>query len=126
VLYIDDDDAMVFLVTRMLQRRGYQVSGYTDPLQGLKALREDPAAFDLALTDHNMPGMSGVDVAREIRDIRPDLPVALASGYITDGLRSEAAEAGVRDIIFKPNVVEDFCDVVHDLAQGSTSSQRSA
>jgi PAS domain S-box-containing protein len=126
VLYIDDDDAMVFLVTRMLQRRGYRVSGFTDALQGLKALREDPAAFDLALTDHNMPAMSGVDVAREIRDIRPDLPVALASGYITDGLRAEAAEAGVRDIIFKPNVVEDFCDVVHNLAQSSARSQRSA
>jgi CheY-like chemotaxis protein len=120
VLYIDDDDAMVLLVTRMLQRRGYKVSGFTDPVQGIAALRADPAAFDLALTDHNMPAMSGIDVAREIRAIRADLPIALASGYITEAMRAEAAEAGVSDIIFKPNVVEDFCDVVHNLAQGKS------
>jgi two-component system cell cycle sensor histidine kinase/response regulator CckA len=108
----------VLLVTRRLEQRGYRVSGFTDPLQGLAALRADPMTFDLALTDHNMPATSGIDVAREIRGIRADLPIALASGYITEAMRAEAAAAGVSDIVFKPNVVEDFCDLVHNLAQG--------
>jgi CheY-like chemotaxis protein len=59
-----------------------------------------------------MPGMSGLDVAREIRLIRPDLPVAIASGFITDELRESAAAMGIHDLIFKPNAVEEFCDVV--------------
>jgi CheY-like chemotaxis protein len=49
------------------------------------------------------------------------VPVALVSGYITEALRAEAADAGVHDIIFKPNVVEDFCDVLHNLVQAKHS-----
>jgi PAS domain S-box-containing protein len=112
VLYVDDEESLVFLVTRMLKRRGFEVSGHTDQQEGLAALRADPHAIDLAVVDYNMPGMSGLDVAREIRLIRPDLPVAIASGFITDELREAAAAMGIHDLIFKPNAVEEFCDVV--------------
>jgi PAS domain S-box-containing protein len=122
VLYIDDDEAMLFLVKRMLGRHGYQVTAFVDAAEGLRTLRADPTAFDLALTDHNMPGMSGIDVAREIRALRPDLPVALASGYISDDIRTDAIDAGVREIIFKPDMVEEFCEMVQRLAQRSTET----
>jgi CheY-like chemotaxis protein len=112
VLYIDDEESLVFLVSRMLQRRGFEVSGHTDQQEGLAALRSDPHRIDLAVVDYNMPGMSGLDVAREIRAIRPALPVAIASGFITDELREAAAAMGIHDLIFKPNAVEEFCEVV--------------
>jgi CheY-like chemotaxis protein len=112
VLYLDDEDSLVLLVKRLLQRRGYRVSGYECQQEALDALRADPAAFDLVVTDFNMPGMSGLDVAREVQSIRADLPVVIASGYIDDALRVKAEGAGVRDLIFKANVVEEFCDAV--------------
>jgi PAS domain S-box-containing protein len=100
VLYLDDDEALIYLVKRLLDRRGYRVTAFTDQNAALAALRANPAAFDLVLTDYNMPGMSGLDVAREARAIRADLPVAVASGYIDEELQVQAAGVGVRELIF--------------------------
>ena len=63
-----------------------------------------------------MPGMSGLDVAREVRTIRADLPVVIASGFIDETLRKSAVGAGVREVIFKANAVEDLCDAFVRLA----------
>ncbi len=116
ILYIDDDEAIVFLMTRLLQRQGYHVSVYTDPRDALAAVRAQPDAFDLVVTDYNMPGMSGLEVARALREIRADLPVALASGYITDELRAQAPAAGVKELIYKPNTVDELCAVIARVA----------
>jgi PAS domain S-box-containing protein len=115
ILYLDDDEAQVFLVTRMLERRGYRVSGFLNQREALDALKRDPGSFHLVVTDYSMPGMSGLDVARAVREIRADLPVAVATGYVTDQLQAQATDAGVRDVIFKPNVVQEFIDVVQRL-----------
>jgi PAS domain S-box-containing protein len=123
VVYIDDDESLVFLVKRLLERQGYRVSGYCNQRLALEAIAKRPEAFDLVVTDYNMPGMSGIDVASGVRAIRRDLPVALASGYITEELRGQAAEAGVRELIFKPNVVQEFCDVVARLVAESAISR---
>jgi CheY-like chemotaxis protein len=64
------------------------------------------------MTDYNMPGMSGIDVAREVLAINPALPVAVASGYISDELQAEAAAAGVTEVVFKTDAVEAFCEIV--------------
>jgi signal transduction histidine kinase/ActR/RegA family two-component response regulator len=117
ILYLDDDESLVYLVQRLLERRGYRVSGYTDQREALDAIRADPAMFDLVVTDYNMPGMSGLDVARSARAIRADLPIAIASGFIDETLRSQAESAGVHELIFKANEVEELCDAFERLAQ---------
>ena len=126
VLYIDDDEAIVFLMTRMLERQGYRVSGYTDPLQALAAVRDDAAQFDLAVTDYNMPGMSGLEVAHALKEIRTDLPVALASGYINEELEQKAPAAGVSELIYKPDTVEGLCEAVARLAQTAGRKSKSS
>jgi len=115
VLYLDDDEALAMLVTRLLERRGYRLSAFTDQRAALNALRKDPNGFDLVVTDYNMPGMSGLDVAREVRSIRADLPVAVASGFVDEKLQALSVDAGVVEVIFKAHVVEDFCDAVQRL-----------
>ncbi len=117
ILYIDDDEALVFLVKRLLERRGFRVSGYSDQQQALDALRADPTAVDLVVTDYNMPGMSGLDVAREVKTIRPNLPLAVASGFIDATLLAQAGEVGVLEVISKANAVEDLCDAFVRLAR---------
>ena len=117
ILYVDDDEAIVFLMTRLLRRQGYRVSGYTDAREALVAVRAQPEGFDLAVTDYNMPGMSGLEVARALREIRADLPVALASGYITEELRAQAPAAGVRELVYKPNTADELCAVISRLAK---------
>ena len=112
ILYLDDDDTLVFLVRRLLERRGYKVTALTDQHEAIDAVRASPDGFHLLMTDYNMPGMSGVDVAREVLAINPRLPVAVASGYISDELQAEAAAAGVTEVVFKTDAVEAFCEVV--------------
>ncbi|MBI3375300.1 MAG: response regulator [Betaproteobacteria bacterium] len=126
ILYIDDDESLVFLVRRLLERRGYRVSGYTNPGEALAALRAHPQLFDLVVTDYNMPGMSGLDVAREVRAIRGNLPVAVASGFIDQTLRSQAAGAGVRELIFKADAAEDLCEAFARLAQTAGAKSKSS
>lgn len=118
VMYVDDDQALVFLVQRLLRRRGYEVNGYTDPHEATAALRADPQAYDLLVTDYNMPGFCGVDLVREARLIRPDLPVALASGYVTAEIEQAALAEGAQALIHKPNDVEELCATVQRLIVG--------
>lgn len=115
ILYIDDDEAQVFLMKRMLERWGYRVSAFQAQRDALDALHTGEPGFDLVVTDYNMPGMSGLEIAREVRDARPALPVILISGYITDALRAQAAQAGVRELIAKADDIEELRDAIQRL-----------
>jgi PAS domain S-box-containing protein len=119
VLYVDDDEALVFLVTRVLARHGLKVTGHHRAADALAAIRAEPAAFDLLLTDFNMPEMSGVELAQHVGSIRADLPIVLTSGFITDEVRAAAIHAGIRHLIYKPNTVDELCNVVLRLVRES-------
>lgn len=114
-MYVDDDHALVSLVQRLLRRRGYQVSGFLDPREATAALEQNPHAYDLLVTDYNMPGYCGVDLVRDSKRIRPDLPVALASGYVTAEIEAQALDAGALALIHKPNDVDELCETVDRL-----------
>jgi CheY-like chemotaxis protein len=116
ILYIDDDEAQLFLIKRMMERWGYRVTAYSEHQAALDALLLDSERrFDLVVTDFNMPGMSGLEIARAMRDVRPDFPVIVVSGYITDELRVQAAAAGVRELLAKPHDLELLRDVIQRL-----------
>jgi CheY-like chemotaxis protein len=124
VLYLDSEEAIIFLMKRLLERRGYRVSGYTDAREALAAVRVSPGQFDLAVTDYNMPGMSGLRVAEMLREIRADLPVVRASGYITEELRLKAPAAGVRELIYKPNTADKLREAVARIANARSGAER--
>ncbi|MBA4213518.1 MAG: hybrid sensor histidine kinase/response regulator [Polaromonas sp.] len=115
VLYVDDDESMAFLVQRFLDRNGYRVTTCTSPDDALRCLRSAEDEFTLCITDYNMPGMSGLTLAKEIKTLRPHLPVAIASGYISDELRLLAPKAGIDELIYKPNSVEELCRTIERL-----------
>ncbi len=119
VMYVDDDEALVFLVKRALTRKGFRVSTFTDPHLACDELRTNAMAYDLVVTDYNMPGYCGIDLLREARLIRPELPVALASGYVTTEIEESAFAEGARALIHKPNDVEALCETVQRLIQES-------
>jgi CheY-like chemotaxis protein len=119
VMYVDDDQALVFLIARVLKRKGFTVTTFTDPQEAQVALRADAQAFDILVTDYNMPGYSGIDLLRYAKLIRPDLPVALASGYVTPELEQSAIREGASALIYKPNDVSEFCETVQRLITGN-------
>jgi two-component system cell cycle sensor histidine kinase/response regulator CckA len=122
VMYVDDDQALVFLMARVLTRKGFQVTTFSDPLEAKAALEDNPEAFDLLVSDYNMPGYSGIDLLRDAKRIRPDLPVALASGYVTPELEQSAIQEGASALIYKPNDVNEFCETVQRLVTGSDAA----
>ncbi len=69
----------------------------------------------------NGPGMSGLDVAREVRAIRKELPIAITSGFIDEDLRVEATRVGAIELISKPFMTQDFFAIVKRLASGEES-----
>jgi PAS domain S-box-containing protein len=113
VLYVDDEEALVFLTTRVLERLGYHVTGCIDAVQALQDFRADPFSFDAVVSDLSMPGMSGIEFARELKAIRADLPIVMTSGYIRDEDLNLVRELGIRDLVLKPNTVEELGAVLH-------------
>jgi PAS domain S-box-containing protein len=113
VLYVDDDEVMAVMVERLLQRLGYDVVCHQDPQAALAAVRARPDAFDIAVTDLNMPGLSGLDVAREIVRVRGDLPVIISSGNLPEELEADARTAGVRALLHKQYTLEELGPAIH-------------
>jgi CheY-like chemotaxis protein len=121
-MYVDDDQALVFLVERVLRRKGFTVTSFTDPFEAQAALTERAQDFDLLVTDYNMPGFSGVDLLRAAKALRPNLPVALASGYVTPEIEKSAFEAGASALVYKPNDVNELCETVQRLILGANAA----
>lgn len=115
VMYVDDDSALVFLVERVLKRKGFRVTAFTDPHLAAEALRANAQAFDLLVTDYNMPGYCGIELLQEAQRIRSDLPVALTSGYITAEIEHSALQAGASALIYKPNDVTELAQTLLQL-----------
>jgi PAS domain S-box-containing protein len=125
VLYVDDEESLVYLITRVLQRLGYRVAGFTDANEALAAFRSDPAAYEAVVTDLSMPSMSGIEFASHVLRLRPEVPVVMTSGYVRPKDRESVMKTGVRDLLLKPNTVEELGDVLHRLmlqtrAQGAS------
>jgi PAS domain S-box-containing protein len=112
VLCVDDDDVMRLAEQGVLEALGYLVTSFADAAEALEAVRTAPHAFDLVVADYNMPGMSGLELARALAALRPGLPVIISTGYITDALRTRAAALGVRELVRKENTVEELGSAV--------------
>jgi DNA-binding NtrC family response regulator len=120
ILYLDDEQPLVFLMTRMLTHLGHKVSGFTSGKEAIEAFRASPAEFDLILTDMSMPHMSGLDFAQEILKIAPQARVVIATGCIDPNWAEHARTCGVREVIEKPNSVADMSQVVTRLLAAGT------
>ncbi len=112
ILFVDDEEAIVNLEAQMLERLGYRVAAYTGSKKALEAFAADPGAFDLVITDMAMPSMTGIQLARRLVAIRPDIPVILSSGYSDAITREEPAKSGIRAILHKPVTKGDLANTI--------------
>jgi PAS domain S-box-containing protein len=113
ILLLDDEPALTLSMQRLLVRLNYQVTTTNSARESLQWCRRDPAQFDLVITDLTMPEMTGLEVARQLRDLRPDLPVILASGFSADLDRETLAAAGVCELLEKPISRITLANVIH-------------
>jgi PAS domain S-box-containing protein len=102
ILYVDDEPAIVRLAARSLEDLGYEVVGCSDPARAWTVFCEHPAAFDFVVTDAAMPGLSGLDLAKDLLASRPDIPILMTSGHVRPEDELDARAAGVRELLQKP------------------------
>lgn len=102
MLCVDDDAAIVRLLTRWLGRCGFDAVGISDPMIAMEQLSNTRSSVHALITDQNMPGMTGLELARLAVAVRPGLPVFLATGRNDCLLPDELACSGVTYLVAKP------------------------
>ena len=116
--------ALVLVTRRRLEQSGYRVTGCTDPNQALELFRANPGAFDAVVTDLSMPRMPGAELVRAIRQIRSDVPVIMASGYLRPEDHEAAERLGVTELVSKPVDFKDLVRRLHRLLTPDLASQK--
>jgi PAS domain S-box-containing protein len=101
VIYVDDDEAMVLLMRVGLTMRGYDVLALTDPVNALERIRTAPAKYAALITDYNMPTLSGLELAKQVHESAPDMPIFVLSGFIDERLQTLSGTAGIRGLFQK-------------------------
>jgi PAS domain S-box-containing protein len=112
ILFVDDEEALVFLASRLLPRVGYRVTGHSDALQALADFRVRAAEFDAVVTDMTMPGLSGPELVRELWKVRPDIPIIMTSGYLRPEDIESVRGLGVGELIPKPLSMQELTRVI--------------
>ena len=115
ILYVDDEEPLVFLTKRLLERRGYRVTGFTDAFAALEAFTAGDAQFDLVITDQSMPGLCGTDLALQMLQAKPNTRIVLVSGYLRPEDIDYAKSIGTSEVVLKPNTADELVATVHRL-----------
>jgi CheY-like chemotaxis protein len=110
VMIVDDEKPLVAVAEETLAKLGYEPVGFSSSAAALQAFRDAPQRFDIVLTDETMPELTGTDLAREIRRLRPDIPILLMSGYSGLQLHERAREVGIREVLRKPLQSKDIAE----------------
>jgi PAS domain S-box-containing protein len=119
ILLVDDEPALTAIYQQVMRRLNYQVTTCNSARASVDLFRADPGQFDLVITDLTMPEMNGLEVARQIRALRPEVPVVLSSGQGHNLTEADLQEAGVRELLNKPVSLPALAELVHRLLTNS-------
>ena len=102
ILFIDDESSLVNLARRFFTAHGYRIRAFADSREAWEFFRRDPSAVDIIVTDQTMPHLTGTELARRVRTLKPGLPVILCTGH-SAGIGPQAlADQGIALLLQKP------------------------
>ena len=113
VLVVDDEPTFVGVVVHVLSRAGLEVKSAASGSAALEQMRDNP--FDLVMTDHSMPGMSGLELVRELHRSSCSATVLVCSGLITPAVAEEYRRLGVHSFIPKPIHIGQIAQTVTEV-----------
>ncbi len=102
IMLVDDEQAVAAVLSAMLEHLGYRVTSILDPAEALTRFRLAPDSFDLVITDQTMPGMTGLQLSAEIRQLRADIHILIASGFSEDLDTARTDDLGIHAVLRKP------------------------
>ena len=115
VLFVDDERPLVTLAVQELQRRGHRVHGSVTTAEALATISDANQAFDLVVSDQNMPRMTGIELLREIKSRRPELRSILITGVVDEKVLGAAAALGVDRVVEKPVTIDELCAAIQEV-----------
>ena len=119
IVVVDDEPSIVRMLQKVLDRSlGAEVQGFSSGELGLDYFREHSAETSLIITDLRMPGMDGMELCRQVRHLRPDVPLLMLTAYASDEMRAAADMLGVNAFIQKPFLPLEFIEVVKRVLSG--------
>jgi len=123
ILLVDDEDAIITMEKRMLERLGYQVTSRTSSIEALEVFRGSPDKFDLVITDMAMPNIPGDKLSTELVKLRADIPILLCTGFSETMSEEKAALLGIKGFLFKPIVMQDLSQKIREVLDGKKASK---
>lgn len=121
LLLVDDEEAVRNLAALVLRQAGHEVVTACDGVEALERFRGSPGAFVAALLDFSMPGMNGLDLLAKLRQLRPELPVVLMTGYSVSEATSGAAT--VSGVLQKPFAAAALLEAVNRATSGGVNAR---
>lgn len=114
IMVVEDERDLLRLVELYLKAWKFDVDPFHDPVEALTAFQKNPALFSLVLTDISMPGMSGIELARNILKIKPDAKVLLMTAYdvVQEELEIDLPVISHQEILKKPFRLVEICNAV--------------
>ncbi|MCP4602164.1 MAG: response regulator [Proteobacteria bacterium] len=112
ILYVDDEELIARLGKRILTRLGYDVTALSSSTEALQVFCINPSSFDIVIADHSMPDLTGTELAKHLCQIRPDIPIVLATGCSEAIDQSQAQSNGIREYLKKPIGIYDLAKTV--------------
>ncbi len=114
-LIVDDEKALVDMTKHMLTSLGYTVTGVTNSSMALEMFQQAHDDFDFVITDMYMPEMDGVQLTEKIRDVRPDIPIILCTGFSDVIDEEKASVLGIQKILMKPVLKRELATAVREV-----------
>jgi len=118
ILLVDDDAVQLKSLARMLGKLGYKVSAYPSGRTAAAAFKRKPDAFDLVVTDQTMPRMTGIELARSLVAMRPDIPIILNTGFSEKVNGETVGQYGIRAFIMKPFTSRELSSLIRKVLRG--------
>jgi CheY-like chemotaxis protein/anti-sigma regulatory factor (Ser/Thr protein kinase) len=122
ILLVDDEAMLARVTESMLMRLGYEVEAVLSPSAAIIAFQATPDRFDLIITDQTMPQMTGVQLTAALRQLRPDIPVILCTGFSQTMDAEQAHALGINAFLMKPLSLRELGAAAHDVLAQQTKA----
>ncbi len=119
IMYVDDEEGLAILGQEFLEDMGYTVTPMFSSVTALAAFAAVPKKYDLVVTDHTMPGMTGVEMAVAMAKISPTTPIVLCSGFEMSLDSPGVSKSSIREVLLKPEIFDKLPQALRRLLDKS-------
>ncbi len=118
ILFVDDEEPLTEIAQTMLERLGYRVTARTSSVEALRLFEYEPSQFDLIITDLTMPTIPGDKLVAQIKALRPDIPIIMATGFSEQNMGKNLLNLGIEKVVLKPLLMRDIALAIRAVLDG--------